>query len=86
MLQWSHLTSWVGYVWVLQLHQMAYAASRQLLPKSIVVLLEIAENVCLSLLPNSFQDRSTTYVLLYFVNRNLYWHNICRCNATCFVR
>lgn len=70
------LTSWVGYVCVLQPHQMAHTASRQLLTKCIVVLGEITENVCLCFLTNSFQDHSITYRLLYFVNRNLQWHNI----------
>lgn len=76
MLQPPYLTSWVGCVCVLQLRQMAHAARRQLLPKCIVVLGEITEDVCLSFLTNSLQDHSITYRLLHLVNTNLHWHNV----------
>lgn len=76
MLQAPRLTSFVDYVCVLQLHQMAHRARRQLLPKCIVFVGEITENVCLSFLTNSFQDHSITYRLFHVVNRNLHWHNI----------
>lgn len=61
MLQPLHLTSWVGYVCVLQLHKMAHTASRQLLAKCIDVLGENTDNVCLPCLTNSFQDHSVAY-------------------------
>lgn len=51
------------YVCVLQLHQIVHTASRQLLPKIIIVLGGIVENVCLSFWKNSFQDLSVTYGL-----------------------